>query len=70
MKIENILEAEAEAVRFLKRIKDVKESMINQKKFNMISKSETTYSSKETAALKRSSMDLTRSLSKMRNNIY
>ena len=70
MKIANIIEAEKEAKRFLKRLKEVKESEANQRKFNMISKSETTYTSKETAALRRSSMDLTRSLSEMRNNIY
>jgi len=70
MKISNILAAEDEAAKFLRLIQDVKKSDANQKKFNAISTSETTYTSKETAALKRSSMDLTRSLSKMRNNIY
>jgi len=70
MKICNILEAEAEAKRFLKRMKEVKESDANQKKFNMISKSEETYTSKETGALKRASMDLTRALSKLRNDTY
>lgn len=70
MKVSNILEVKAEALRLLDRIKKVEESDANQKKFNMVSKSETTYTSKETGALKRSSMDLTRSLSKMRNDIY
>ena len=70
MKVSNILEAKEEAIRFLKRIKEVEGSDMNQKKFKMISESEETYSSKETGALKRSSMDLTRALSKMRNNIW
>lgn len=70
MKVSNILEVKEEALRLLKRIKEVEESDTNQKRFNMISKSETTYPSKETGALKRSSMDLTRALSKMRNDIW
>ena len=63
MKIINIIEAEQEALRFLKRIKEAKASQ----SFNKI---ERTYTSKETGALKRASMDLTRSLAKMRNNIW
>ena len=70
MKIKNILEAEQEAKRFLKKLNDVRKSETNQEKFKMISKSESTWGSKETGSLKRSSMDLTRSLSKMRNEIY
>ncbi len=70
MKILNILKAEQEAKRFLEKLNDVRESEANQKKFGMLSKAETTYTSKETGALKRASMDLTRSLSKMRNEIY
>ena len=70
MKIENILEAEKEAKRFLKRLEEVKKSDINKKVFNTMSSGNITRQSKETSALKRSSMDLTRSLSKMRNDIY
>lgn len=70
MKVSNILEAKEEALRFLDRIKKVEESDANQKRFKMISKGETTYTSKETGALKRSSMDLTRALSKLRNDLY
>jgi hypothetical protein len=70
MKVSNILEVKEEALRLLNRIKEVEESDANQEKFNMISKSETTYTSKETGALKRSSMDLTRALSKMRNDVW
>ena len=70
MKIDNILEAEKEAKRFLKKIGEVKKSYVNKAKFNTISQGECTWTSKETGALKRSSMDLTRSLSKMRNEIY
>jgi hypothetical protein len=68
MKIENILEAEQEAKRFLKRLKEVKESGMNGCRFDK--NSNTTYTSKETGALKRSSMDLTRSLAKLRNGFY
>jgi hypothetical protein len=70
MKIENILEAEEEAKRFLKRLKLVKSSELNKDAFSSKTKRDCTYTSKETGALKRASMDLTRSLSKMRNNIY
>ena len=63
MKIQNILEAKEEAKRFLKKLKEVED---NQFKKGV----KLTYTSKETGALKRASMDLTRSLSKMRNNIY
>ena len=77
MKIENILEAEQEAKRFLKRLKELKDSESNGFKFKPKSKEDsdwryrdTTYCSKETAALKRSSMDLSRSLSKMRNSLW
>lgn len=57
MKTQNIKEAKFEAKRFLKKIKDFEDiGSSNQ--------------SKESGALKRSSMDLTRALSKMRNDIY
>jgi len=59
---ENIEEAEKEAIRFLKKIREVKENQINKHIF--------TTASKETGALKRSSLDLARSLSKMRNDIW
>lgn len=65
MKIDNIIEAEVEAKRFLKRLTELKKSQANyfkEKKY--------TYTSKETSAVKRSSMDLTRALSKMRNDTY
>jgi len=70
MRVGNINEVEEEAKRLLKRIKEVKQSDTNQKLFKAISPNEVTYCSKETGALKRASMDLTRALSKMRNEIY
>ncbi len=73
MKIENILEVEQEIKRFLKRLKDLKESDMNEDRFNLFKKNseqKLTYSCKETGALKRASMDLTRSLSKMRNDVW
>tara|TARA_R110000772_G_scaffold46246_7_gene105628 strand:- start:909 stop:1145 length:237 start_codon:yes stop_codon:yes gene_type:complete len=78
MKIENILEAEKEAKRFLKRLEELKKSEINGHRLKSKRAKikgtdfilEYTYPSKETSALKRSSMDLTRSLSKMRNDTY
>lgn len=69
MKVENILEAEQEAKRFLKRLKEVKESELNKNRFKDKDRPYT-YTSKETGALKRASLDLTRALSKMRNEIY
>lgn len=70
MKTSNIIEAKEEAIRFLKRLKEVEESDINQNKFKIISDNEETRTSKETGALKRASMDLTRALSKMRNDVW
>jgi hypothetical protein len=73
MKIENILEVEQEIKRFLKRLRDLKESEINDDRFNLFEKTsqpQLTYTCKESGALKRSSMDLTRSLSKMRNDVW
>jgi len=66
MKVENILEAEFEAKRFLKRIQEVKK--LQPEPFKKGASKTWFWSSKETGALKRSSMDLTRSLSKLRNN--
>jgi hypothetical protein len=66
MKAENILEAEQEAKRFLKRIQEVKK--LQPEPFKKDCKRPWFDTSKETGALKRSSMDLTRSLSKLRNN--
>jgi len=67
MIVENILEAENEAKRFLKRVNEVRESQC-------LDPNENTHTymggSKETGALKRASMDLTRALSKMRNVTY
>ena len=54
MKLEHLLQAEQEAKRFLCRLKQVKDSEIN----------------KETGALKRSSLDLTRCLARLRNDNY
>jgi predicted nucleic acid-binding Zn-ribbon protein len=65
MKIENILEVEQELKRFSKRLKDLKDSQNIAKTTGRC-----TFQSKETGALKRSSMDLSRSLSKMRNELY
>lgn len=69
MRIDNILEAEQEAKRFLKRLKEVKESECNKDCFNKEQRP-FTRTSKETGALKRASLDLTRALSKMRNESY
>lgn len=65
MKVSNISEAKREAIRFLKRIREVEESDANEDKFGVIYEAYTC-TSKETAALRRASMDLTRALSKMR----
>lgn len=69
MRVSSILEAKAEAIRFLKRIKEVEESEANKDKFGK-SSNEITYQSKQTGALRRASMDLTRALAKMRSNPY
>jgi len=67
---ENIQEAEKEAIRFLKRIKEVRASDTNKRVFKKGNDYyNVTTASKETGALKRSSLDLTRALSKMRNDI-
>lgn len=67
MTVTTIEEAEFEAKRFLKRIKEFKEAHSQQ--FNKKSKTpqrDWFFPSKEGGALKRSSMDLTRSLAKLR----
>ena len=65
MIIRNIKEAEFEAKRFLKRVEEFKKEYSDEYKNK---KEYWHYGSKESGALKRASMDLTRSLSKMRNN--
>lgn len=67
MKASNILEAEQEAKRFLKRVADLKKQQPNAFKDTA---NRRTDGSKETGAVKRASMDLTRSLSKLRNDIW
>ncbi len=70
MKVENILEAEDEAKRFLKRLKEVRQTQKKAFDKSSLNTITMTSSSKATGALKRSSLDLTRALSKMRNNIW
>lgn len=67
MKILNVHEAKKEAERFLKRIGELEES---QGIFTKKGAGGYTESSKETGAVKRASMDLTRALSKMRQDTY
>ena len=62
MKLDDIVVAEQEAKKFLARVKVVREA--HKKNRTII------YGSKETGALKRQSMELTRALSRMRNTIY
>ena len=69
MKLEHLLQAEQEAKRFLCRLKQVKDSEINKEVFDKNNFNNTT-SSKETGALKRSSLDLTRCLARLRNDTY
>lgn len=70
MKIINILEVKKQCKLLLEKIEEVENSDTNKDKFTDTKGNVTTYGSKETGQLKRTSMDLTRSLSKMRNNIY
>ena len=70
MKIANILEAEQEAKRFIQRVKDLKGSYLNGDRFDKNSGETTTYPSKESASVKRASLDLTRALAKMRIETY
>lgn len=68
MKVECLKEAKEEAIRFLKKVEKLenavegKEIYIRDGKYNSYS------ASKHCSAIKRSSMDLTRSLSELRNN--
>tara|TARA_R110000803_G_scaffold50845_2_gene105407 strand:- start:324 stop:518 length:195 start_codon:yes stop_codon:yes gene_type:complete len=64
MKVENILEAEQEAKRFLKRVRALRKVQ------GLKDIDKRTYQSMETSAVKRSSMDLTRSLALMRQDTY
>ncbi len=59
MNIENINEVELELKRFQKKLKDLK-IRIKEDIYTL-------YGCREAAAIRRSSLDLTRSLSKMRN---
>ena len=59
----NILEAEKEAKRFLKRVKEYKES----DSYEPDKRGYSYFYCSERAALRRASMDLTKSLAKMRN---
>jgi len=70
MKIENIKEVEAEIKRVLKRLKEFKESDFNKHLFDKNVTDKWVRGDKTSGALKRASLDLTRSLSKMRNDIY
>lgn len=77
MKIEHILTAEQEALRFLQKIKELKNHSYNGKRISAIESGAevdkyetTTERCKESAALKRSSMDLTNALSKMRTDTW
>lgn len=63
MKIINIQKSKEEAQKFLSILKEVEEDQFRKGKTS-------TTASKETGALKRSSMDLTRALSEMRNDTY
>jgi hypothetical protein len=67
MKVQDILEAEKEAKRFLSKLRDLKESQMNYRGYT---EHGLTTGNKESGALKRSSMDLTRILAKLRNNTY
>lgn len=66
MKIGNIRKAKNEAIKFLQMVEQVEK----EQNYRFMDDESTTTTSKETGALKRSSMDLTRSLSKMRNDIW
>ena len=70
MKIENINEVEIEAERFLKRLKEFRESNFNKHLFDENTKDVWVRGDKTSGALKRASLDLTRSLAKLRNDTY
>jgi len=60
----NVLEAEREAKRFLSKVKELKEAISPLKNDDYI------WGCKESAAVRRASMDLSRALSKMRQERY
>ncbi len=67
MKVENVMEAKAEAVRFLKRFDEWEEAQ--GKYYNKHCKCYfDSHTPSENGALKRSSLDLTRALAKMRTD--
>lgn len=68
MHIENILIVEEEIKRFLGRLADLKAESNNADRFT--TSKNYVYPCKESGAFKRSSLDLTRALAKMRNNIH
>jgi hypothetical protein len=70
MKIENIKEVEVEIKRVIKRLKEFKDSNANKHIFDKNTKDHWVRGDKTSGALKRASLDLTRALSKMRNDIY
>lgn len=63
MKLEQIAEAKAEAQRFLQRVAEYEKS---QYTYELAGKVGFDYGVKESGALRRASMDLTRTLAKMR----
>ena len=65
MKLQNIKEAKKEAIRFLDRMDSLEKRIKEESENNWFRLED---GCKETGALKRSSLDLTRSLSKMRND--
>ena len=67
MVIENVKEVEFEVKRFFKRLKEFKESDCNKHLFDKNSKNKWITGDKTSGALRRASLDLSRSLSKMRN---
>jgi hypothetical protein len=70
MKIEDIKEVEIEIQRFLKRLKEFKKSDFNKHIFYAGATDVLVQGDSTSGALKRASLDLTRSLSKLRNPIY
>tara|TARA_R110000851_G_scaffold118126_1_gene245370 strand:+ start:645 stop:854 length:210 start_codon:yes stop_codon:yes gene_type:complete len=66
MVIENVKEVEVEVKRFFKRLKEFKESDYNKHLFDENSKNKWIMGDKTSGALRRASLDLSRSLSKMR----
>lgn len=68
MKTKNIYEVRDLAVGIIKCVRDIETSVENSG-IQKINPKEYTTASAETATLKRRSMDLTRALSKMRNDI-